>query len=177
MSARHTCPCCGFRTLDEGPGAYDLCPVCFWEDDGSQGDDRISVDGPNGITLAEAQRRYRRHGSSDLYALAKVRPPRPDEPRDPDWQPEPVPDGLDESTAFFAEDFGTLLYVRVLDAFDRTRTTRTAEEMARFHGLRAALELWIEQSASFGNLPTDAGIPPGFDLGRDLRLDIDHGFA
>ncbi|MFF1770133.1 CPCC family cysteine-rich protein [Streptomyces sp. NPDC058249] len=27
------CPCCGFLTLDER-GSYEICPVCFWEDDG-----------------------------------------------------------------------------------------------------------------------------------------------
>ncbi len=26
------CLCCGYRTLDER-GAFDICPVCFWEDD------------------------------------------------------------------------------------------------------------------------------------------------
>src|SRR3569833_2977032 len=27
------CPCCGVRTLIER-GGYDICSVCFWEDDG-----------------------------------------------------------------------------------------------------------------------------------------------
>lgn len=27
-----TCLCCGYRTLDER-GIFDICPVCFWEDD------------------------------------------------------------------------------------------------------------------------------------------------
>ena len=26
------CLCCGYRTLEER-GAFDICPVCFWEDD------------------------------------------------------------------------------------------------------------------------------------------------
>lgn len=26
------CLCCGYRTLDER-GAFDICPICFWEDD------------------------------------------------------------------------------------------------------------------------------------------------
>ena len=26
------CLCCGYRTLDER-GVFDICPVCFWEDD------------------------------------------------------------------------------------------------------------------------------------------------
>jgi len=28
----YSCPCCGYLTLPER-GAYDICPVCFWEDD------------------------------------------------------------------------------------------------------------------------------------------------
>ena len=27
------CPCCGHLVFDESPGSYDICPVCFWEDD------------------------------------------------------------------------------------------------------------------------------------------------
>ena len=26
------CLCCGYRTIDER-GAFDICPVCFWEDE------------------------------------------------------------------------------------------------------------------------------------------------
>jgi hypothetical protein len=26
------CPCCGYMTLDER-GMFDICVVCFWEDD------------------------------------------------------------------------------------------------------------------------------------------------
>lgn len=29
---KFTCPCCGFKTLDER-GGYDICEVCDWEDD------------------------------------------------------------------------------------------------------------------------------------------------
>ena len=29
----YACPCCGFLTLPSR-GGYDICPVCFWEDDG-----------------------------------------------------------------------------------------------------------------------------------------------
>src|ERR1700676_3036143 len=32
---KHPCPCCGYRVLEE-PGAYEICPICGWEDDVSQ---------------------------------------------------------------------------------------------------------------------------------------------
>ncbi len=86
---RVTCPCCGYRTLAEGPGAYEVCPVCHWEDDGVSTKDPLRNDGPNGISLREGQRHYTLHGSAHLddTSLPKVRPPFPDEPRDPDWRP------------------------------------------------------------------------------------------
>jgi len=36
VSDRYPCPCCGHRLLGEMPGSYEICPVCFWEDDGVQ---------------------------------------------------------------------------------------------------------------------------------------------
>jgi len=34
---RYPCPCCGYRTLiSPPPGTYDICEVCFWEDDAGQ---------------------------------------------------------------------------------------------------------------------------------------------
>ncbi|WP_421704542.1 CPCC family cysteine-rich protein [Aliiroseovarius sp.] len=31
--ALHTCPCCGFPTL-EARAVFDICEICWWEDDG-----------------------------------------------------------------------------------------------------------------------------------------------
>ena len=31
-SPKLACPCCGCLTLPSH-GTYDICPVCFWEDD------------------------------------------------------------------------------------------------------------------------------------------------
>lgn len=34
---KYTCPCCGYKTLDEEPtDTYAICKICFWEDDGVQ---------------------------------------------------------------------------------------------------------------------------------------------
>jgi hypothetical protein len=81
------CPCCGHRTLPEGPGDYELCPVCFWEDDGGQLRYPLSGDGANGISLAEAQERYARLGAMSQSFVSKVRRARDDEPLDEGWRP------------------------------------------------------------------------------------------
>lgn len=41
------CPCCGYTTLSE-LNAYEICPVCLWEDDGQDNADADEVrGGPN----------------------------------------------------------------------------------------------------------------------------------
>ncbi len=63
----HTCPCCGYPMLSERV-AFEICLLCWWEDDGSDdageharpGDlDRPS--GPNHITLREARENFEEH--------------------------------------------------------------------------------------------------------------------
>lgn len=55
-----TCPCCGYRSLRE-KGEYEICRVCFWEDDGTTDLDRISH--PNHMTLREARLNFERLGA------------------------------------------------------------------------------------------------------------------
>ena len=33
MAAKYPCPCCGHLIFLEPPGSYDICEICFWEDD------------------------------------------------------------------------------------------------------------------------------------------------
>lgn len=79
----HSCPCCGYRTLP-GRGDYDLCPVCWWEDEGL---DPWEYSGPNHQTLLEAQHDYLTDERPYRQREGKVRAPRKNEARDPDWQP------------------------------------------------------------------------------------------
>ena len=63
-AARSPCPCCGCRTLDE-PGAFDICRVCWWEDDGN---DNISADvgsGSNHVSLTQARANFLSTGIFD----------------------------------------------------------------------------------------------------------------
>ena len=70
------CPCCTFRTLTE-EGAFELCPVCYWEDDGqSDADASVVRGGPNGtLSLQEARRNFNEFMASDLVWVGLVRPP------------------------------------------------------------------------------------------------------
>lgn len=70
------CPCCGYRTLRER-GEFDICGVCYWEDDGQDDHDADDVrGGPNGdLSLAQARRNYREFGASCRRHLPHVRPP------------------------------------------------------------------------------------------------------
>lgn len=75
-----SCPCCSSITLDERAG-YEICPVCFWEDDGQDDHDADEVrGGPNGaLSLAEARRNYADFGACERRCLPHVRPPTPQE--------------------------------------------------------------------------------------------------
>ena len=80
----YRCPCCGCKTLGER-GGYEICPVCFWEDDGQDDHDADVVHGgPNGrLSLTQARANYRRLGACEERFVKDVRPPRPDELPDP----------------------------------------------------------------------------------------------
>lgn len=51
---KNTCPVCGYLTLEERD-AYDICAICFWEDDGSDDSELFSESGPNQMTLHEGR--------------------------------------------------------------------------------------------------------------------------
>jgi len=74
------CPCCGYRTLEERAG-FELCAVCFWEDDGQDDHDADEVrGGPNGdVSLAQARANYLKLGACRERDLPHVRSPKPEE--------------------------------------------------------------------------------------------------
>ena len=74
-----TCPCCGHRTFDRPPGSYDICPVCFWEDDDVQLLDPAFRGGANSPSLMECQANYARFAACEERFGDRVRPPEPEE--------------------------------------------------------------------------------------------------
>lgn len=59
----NACPCCGYETID-GRGNYDICTICWWEDDGQDNHDaNIARGGPNSIlSLTRARLNFLQYG-------------------------------------------------------------------------------------------------------------------
>jgi len=75
-TTRWLCPCCGNRTLPEQPpGSYEICPVCFWEDDPVQFEDADFQGGANVVSLNQARANFREFAASERRFIQNVRPP------------------------------------------------------------------------------------------------------
>jgi hypothetical protein len=80
-SLKFRCPCCGARTLDR-PASMELCPVCWWEDDGQDGDPgsaevRSTVNGD--LSLSQARSNHLACGAALPRFIRWVRPALPEE--------------------------------------------------------------------------------------------------
>jgi hypothetical protein len=77
----YPCPCCGYKTLEER-GGFEICPVCFWEDDGQDDHDADIVRpcGPNNIlSLTQARENFKKFGACEEDMIENVRKPKPEE--------------------------------------------------------------------------------------------------
>jgi len=80
MPEKYACHCCGYLTLDEpGGDSYDICPVCWWEDDPVQNKDPDYGGGANTESLNQARVNFKAFGASREEDLPFVRPPLPTE--------------------------------------------------------------------------------------------------
>jgi hypothetical protein len=69
------CPCCGHATLSER-GMYQICPVCFWEDDGQDSHDAdVDRGGPNRVSLRRGRASYLAIGANVEADRAHTRGP------------------------------------------------------------------------------------------------------
>lgn len=93
------CLCCGYKTLSER-GNYDICPVCFWEDELFIDTNALCSDNPKivllynklefekilqvrsgankGLTLLEARENYKQFSACERDMIRNVRPPNND---------------------------------------------------------------------------------------------------
>ncbi len=77
---RYGCPCCGYLTLSaEPPGTYELCAVCWWEDDLAQFEDPGLTGGANEVSLTQARQNFETFGASADRYRGLARAPHPSE--------------------------------------------------------------------------------------------------
>ena len=94
-SNRYPCPCCGHR-VHEAPGAYETCPICYWEDDPIQLRWPQYRGGANQESLIEAQHNFRTIGASEERVAHLTRAPADGESLDPGFRPvDPDTDNLE----------------------------------------------------------------------------------
>ncbi|MFD3658715.1 CPCC family cysteine-rich protein [Streptomyces sp. NPDC058620] len=100
MDTRRPCPCCGhlvFDIVDGWPGSFDICSICFWEDDAQQFRWPFMPGGANCVSLVEAQRNFQAYGACDQHGRGFARPPADHERLDPHWRP------IDPAVDFFED--------------------------------------------------------------------------
>lgn len=92
---RPGCPCCGYDTILER-GCYEICQICWWEDDGQDNEDADEVlGGPNSdLSLSQARKNFFLHGIYD--------------PRRIDLKPS-SPAGIKRFRTFFLDQEGKLI--------------------------------------------------------------------
>jgi len=80
MNKKYKCPCCGYYTFDEKPnGNYDICRVCYWEDDPLAYDNPDEVQCCNRVSLAQARKNFIAFGACEKEMIEHVRVPYNDE--------------------------------------------------------------------------------------------------
>jgi len=69
----YTCSCCGYKTKSTPYfGSYEICPVCFWEDDDSQVENPDMAGGANPMSLRDAQKNFKKVGACEIAMLQHV---------------------------------------------------------------------------------------------------------
>lgn len=67
----YKCLCCNYHTLDLR-GEYSICKVCYWEDDGTDDDEKFSS--VNRLTLKEAKTNFSQIGAIEQRLLNYIQP-------------------------------------------------------------------------------------------------------
>jgi hypothetical protein len=67
------------------PEDWDICPVCFWENDSLQRANPEMPGGANNVSLRQGQLNFQKFGACERGMLKHVRPN--GFQRDPNWRP------------------------------------------------------------------------------------------
>ena len=73
-------PCCGYNTFISKPvGEYDICSVCYWEDDPFQSKDPNLEGFANRVSLNQAKENFKKFGAVEERLVEFARPPKKNE--------------------------------------------------------------------------------------------------
>lgn len=87
MPEYYACPCCGYKTFSEElNGTYEICEICFWEDDLIQLKNPDYKGGANRVSLREAQKNFVEFGACEIEMVKNVRKPKIHEERSDNWK-------------------------------------------------------------------------------------------
>ncbi|KAI9144011.1 cysteine-rich CPCC-domain-containing protein [Paraphysoderma sedebokerense] len=78
------CPACGYLTFETAPGSFDICPLCYWEDDIYQLL-HPTESGANKVSLLLAQKNFQKYGAVEPDMKQYVRAST-SALKDPDWR-------------------------------------------------------------------------------------------
>lgn len=70
---RFQCPCCDYYVLAQH-SRHEICPVCWWEDDGSNLGEIDAISSANHISLRQARANFANYGAADQAAVSLVVP-------------------------------------------------------------------------------------------------------
>ena len=68
-------------------GSFDICEVCFWEDDPVQLENPDYEGGANKVSLRQGQINFSKFGACEREMIKHIRKPFEEEQRDADWKP------------------------------------------------------------------------------------------
>ena len=80
--SRVACPVCGYLTFwteDGFPGSYNVCPICYWEDDPVQFKDPDYAGGANRMSINQAKENFKKYQACEVSLKSKCRLPTQDE--------------------------------------------------------------------------------------------------
>lgn len=77
MDFYYPCICCGYLSRTKpSQGDYDICPICFWEDDPLQnGEDLDYSGGANAVSLNQARINFKEFKAMENRFIKNVREP------------------------------------------------------------------------------------------------------
>lgn len=76
VKGKYFCRCCGYNTLSEFPnGTYEICEICYWEDDYYQTENPMEEGGPNAVSLIQAKENFEKFGACEYDMIKNVRNP------------------------------------------------------------------------------------------------------